>query len=176
MTVSLALNLRRAALCTTMAVAAAAGGCSNDGGPGLFATGALGDTKVAAAKPALDPACVALSAQINKLNQDGTVGRLEKAADGKTPDVTVKRASLATQAQLNKANADFIAKCSPNVPKTAMAVPAAPVAAAPAPAPAKVAQAATAKVPAAVTAAKETGVTVVPPMVATDAPAAAPKN
>ena len=173
MTATLALHFRRAAFAATIAAAAAAGGCANDGGPGLFSTGALGDTKtVAAAKPAIDPACGTLAAQIDKLHQDGSVDRLEKAADGKTPDVKVKRASLATQAQLNKVNADFIAKCGPNLPKTAMATPATPV-------PAKVAQAATAKATAAVAAAapvdKNAGVTVVPPAVA-NAAVEAPKN
>ena len=177
MTVSLALHLRRAAFGATLAAAAAAGGCANDNGPGLFSTGALGDSKpVMAAKPAIDPACGTLASQIDKLNQDGTVGRLEKAADGKTADVTVKRASLATQAQLNKANADFIAKCGPNLPKTAMVAPATPV---PAAAQAKVAQAATAKATAAAAAAgpavKDPGVTVVPPAVAT-ATNSVPKN
>ena len=171
MTASLALHLRRAAFAATIAAAAAAGGCANDGGPGLFSTGALGDTKtMATAKAAVDPACGTLAAQIDKLHQDGSVDRLEKAADGKTSEVKVKRASLVTQAQLNKVNADFIAKCGPNLPKTAMAPPATPV-------PAKVAQ--TAKAAAAVAAAtpvaKDAGVTVVPSAVAT-ADTAVPKN
>ena len=158
MTVSLAQNIRHAALGATLLFATVAGGCSGDGSPGFFQTGALSEAPVAAtsAKTAADPVCVSMAAQIEKLRQDGSVGRLEKAADGKTPDVTVKRATLATQAQLNKANSDFIAKCGPSLPKPAMTAAVPPVApAAIKPAAAKVAQAA-AKV-------AEQGVTVAPP-------------
>lgn len=157
MTVSLALNVRHAALGLAFALATAAGGCSGDGGPGLFSTGALGEAPAGAqVKAAVDPACVSMAAQIDKLRQDGSVGRLEKAADGRTPDVTVKRATLVTQAQLNKANADFIAKCGPALPKTA-----ATAAATPAPAAAPGAKSA-AKVAQVVTRTADQGVTVAP--------------
>ena len=184
MTEILAHTMRRAALCSTMALAALAGGCANDGGGNFFSngfsTGALNDSvKPVAAKPAVDPVCVSMASNIEKLRQDGTVDRLEKAADGKTSDVKVKRASLVTQAQLNKANSDFIAKCGPNLPKSTVAAAApvaapaaAPVAAAAKPAAAKVAQAAVkAAAPAA-----DNGVTVVPPAAAATAVAAAPKQ
>jgi len=116
--ISLRLAFRRPALVAALAIAAVAGGCSSDSN--FFSTGSLSEpapvTKVAA-----DPACVTLAAQIDGLRQDGATDRLEKAAEGKTTTVTVQRASLAKQAQLNKANAEFVAKCAPNMPRTAAA-------------------------------------------------------
>ena len=75
----------------------------------------------------VDPACVALSNQIDGLRKEGSVERLEKVAAGKGDTVQVKRASVAKQAELNKANADFQAKCGPRIPQQAAAptVPAA---------------------------------------------------
>lgn len=116
------------------AIAALAAGCAADGS-GALSTASVAPEKVAAA-PKVDPACVSLATQIDSLRTEGTVERLEKAAAGKTSSVQVKRASLAKQAELNKANADFQAKCGPQMPKaqTAQAAPAAaqvaPVAAA----------------------------------------------
>jgi hypothetical protein len=98
------------------------GGCSNaDLG---LSTQSLGPDKVAAKT---DPACVSLASQINTLKGDGTIERLEKAADGKTTKVSVKRTALQKQAELNKAYADFQTRCGPNIPNqaTAQATPAA---------------------------------------------------
>jgi hypothetical protein len=106
-------------------VALAAGlmcGCSNaDLG---LSTQSLGPDKVAAKT---DPVCVSLASQINTLKGDGTIERLEKAADGKTTKVSVKRTALQKQAELNKAYADFQTRCGPNIPNqaTAQATPAA---------------------------------------------------
>jgi hypothetical protein len=164
------LNVRRAALSLSVVFAAAAGGCANDGGMGnLFSTGALGDAKPAVmeAKASADPVCVSMASQIDGLRKEGSVERLEKASDGKSAAVNVQRSALAKQAQLNKANADFIAKCGPNLPKTAML--AAPVAAA---TPVKpVAAVKTAAVAKSVAAANASGVTVVPPTATAAAPA-----
>lgn len=91
-------------------------GCASDGAFGTSAnmtTSAV--TPVAA--PKVDPACVTLAAQIDSLRQEGTIDRLQKASEGKTASVQVKRASLAKQAELNKANADFQAKCATITPK-----------------------------------------------------------
>jgi len=168
MTVSAAFTLRHAAVGAAMTVALVAGGCSGDNGAGFFSTGSLAEApQPVAAKPSVDPVCVTMAAQIDKLRQGGTIDRLEKVADGRTPDVTVKRASIATQAQLNRANADFIAKCGPAIPKSAVtaAVPAAPVAA-PIKAVVKTAQAAAAPkaaTPAAPSGAGTSGVTIAPP-------------
>jgi hypothetical protein len=118
MMISLRPAFRRPALIAALAIAAVAGGCAGDSN--IFSTGSLSEP-APATKVAADPACVTLAAQIDGLRQDGATDRLEKAAEGKTTTVTVQRASLAKQAQLNKANADFVAKCAPNVPKTATA-------------------------------------------------------
>ncbi len=64
------------------------------------------------AKAVVDPRCVALLAQIEQLKADGTVGRVEKAADGKTSSVRVKRAALGKVAELNQAYAAYQTECS----------------------------------------------------------------
>lgn len=112
-----------------LVLAAVAAGCASDSG-GLVSTSSVAPDKVAAAAPKIDPACVTLSSQIDSLRKEGAVERLEKAASGKTASVQVKRTSLAKQAELNKANADFQAKCGPSMPKaqTAQAAPQAAIA------------------------------------------------
>ena len=108
-----------------LALGLLAGGCASDGG-GLMSTSSVGADKVAAA-PKVDPVCVALSGQIDTLRKEGAVEGLEKASIGKSASVKVTRASLAKQAELNKANSEFQAKCGPIIPKpqTAQAAPAA---------------------------------------------------
>lgn len=104
----------------------AAGGCAVDGaGNPLTTSAVIAPEKTAAVK--IDPACATLTSQIETLRKEGAVERLEKAAEGKGSSVQVKRASLAKQAELNKANADFQAKCGPQTPKaqSAQAAPAA---------------------------------------------------
>lgn len=88
-------------------------GCAADGT--LLQTGSITDDTSAtavAAKPKVDPACVALVAKIDSLRQEGTPSRLEKVASGKTPTASVKREALARMSELDKANAEFQAKCS----------------------------------------------------------------
>jgi|LNFM01.1.fsa_nt_gb hypothetical protein len=97
-----------------------------------------------AAKPAVDPACTALAARIDGLRKDGVVQRAEAASKGKGATVNVKRASLSQLTELEKANAEFQAKCS-TVPRSAALPAPAAVGAAPV-AEAKVAAATTAKV------------------------------
>ncbi len=63
-------------------------------------------------KPAVDPACATLAAQIDELRRDGVVERAEAAAKGKSKTVSVKRESLGKLAQLEKVNAEFQVKCS----------------------------------------------------------------
>ena len=106
--------------------------CSSDGG--LISTGSVGspDASVASASMAkADSACVTLASQIDGLRKEGTAGRLEAAAAGTSATVPVLRASLKKQADLNKANADFQARCSkvPMAPTSAQA-PALPASAA----------------------------------------------
>jgi hypothetical protein len=118
------MTARRFATISLLSLAAMAGGCADNNN--LLSTASVApDKTVVAAK--VDPACVALSNQIDTLRAEGSVDRLEKAAAGKTSNVQVKRASLAKQAELNKANADFQTKCGPQIPKaqTAQAAPAA---------------------------------------------------
>lgn len=144
----------------TLLLTVALGGCSGDNG-NFFTTGALGDSKPATPVVApVSPACQSLAAQIDKLHQDGAVDRLDKvASEGTAGDVKIKRSTLQTQAQLNKANAEFIAKCGPALPKstTAAAAPATPAVPTPT---TKVAQAAAAKAAANTSA---SGVTIAPP-------------
>jgi len=97
-----------------LALAAVTAGCAD--GNNFLSTASVAPVKVAVA-PKIDPACVALSNQIDTLRSEGSVERLEKAAAGKTSSVQVKRTALAKQAELNKANADFQMKCGPLIPK-----------------------------------------------------------
>lgn len=102
-----------------------AAGCSSDGT--TLSTASVAPNQVAAA-PKIDPACMTLASQIETLRAEGTPERLEKAAEGKSASVQIKRASLVKQAELNKANADFQMKCGPKLPKaqTAAVVPGTP--------------------------------------------------
>ena len=146
-------------------------GCANEGSmASLFPTSAIGgssETVAAVMAPKIDPACTTLAGQIDGLRREGTIDRLEKVADGKGANVQVQRTALKKQAELNKANADFQAKCAPNMPKTAaMAAPAAAAAPVAAAAVAKVAPIAAKAVPVAAKAAAaagQVGVTVAAP-------------
>jgi outer membrane murein-binding lipoprotein Lpp len=62
-----------------------------------------------------DPVCASLASQINTLKGDGTIDKLEKAADGKGAKVSVKRTALQKQAELNKAYGQFQTRCGPPV-------------------------------------------------------------
>ncbi len=91
-----------------VAVAAAmTGGCANSG----FDLSTASIITPEATKA--DPACATLASQINTLKADGTIDRLEKAADGKGAKVSVKRTALQKQAELNKAYGEFQARCTP---------------------------------------------------------------
>lgn len=112
-------------------------GCANNGD---LSTAAITAENTAAAAPKVDPMCVTLAHQIETLRQDGAVEKLEKASTGKGAQVKVKRELLAKQAELNKANADYQTRCTPQLlrsQQSAQAVPqgaaaqAAPIAAAP---------------------------------------------
>jgi hypothetical protein len=128
---------RSAVLAALSAVSMFAAGCASD---------SAAPTTSSISEPAkVDPACVSLAAQIDQLSKEGTPDRLAAASSGKSATVPVKREALAKQAQLNKANADFRARCATITPRPqqqAAAVGAPPAAAA---APAAVASAPTAK-------------------------------
>ena len=171
MNIDLATNFRTAVLAASVAAATVVGGCTSESATGgMFSTGSIAAPSVEA-KSMPDPMCVTLSSQIDTLRKEGAVERLEKAADGKSSNVSVQRASLVKQAQLNKANADFITKCGPSLPKTAMnaAAPAAAAIAVAKPAAAasaiKTAAAAPAAKAVAAPKAQELGVTVATPVV-----------
>lgn len=96
---------------SVIALASLMSGCASEGSNGIFATGSVAPVAMAEA-PKADPACVTLAGQIEQLRKEGTIERLEKTAAGKTATVQVQRTAVAKQAELNKANADFQAKCS----------------------------------------------------------------
>jgi len=91
-------------------------GCSSDGsGVGSsLTTSALSNNPAGEVKaaPRVDPACIALTAKIDALRKEGVMERVEKAAEGKSTMVSVKRTSLAKLTELDKANAEFQARCS----------------------------------------------------------------
>jgi hypothetical protein len=96
-----------------LALIATLGGCAGDT-TGIMTSSV--DPKLApasgSANAKVDPACVSLRSQIDALRKDGVAERVEKASVGKNTTVTVKRESLAKMAELDRANAEFQAKCS----------------------------------------------------------------
>jgi hypothetical protein len=112
----------KTATAASLLLAVGLAGCSGDSGVGggLFQTGAV--TPVAApvaappAAPAVDPMCVSLNQQIETLRRDGVHTKVENAAAKK---YKLTAADIAKADQLNKANADFNAKCGPKLPSTA---------------------------------------------------------
>ncbi|MEO1720279.1 MAG: hypothetical protein AAFR23_08640 [Pseudomonadota bacterium] len=103
-----------------LSVAAISAGCSQN--PGLT-TASVAPKPVPTA--AFDPQCTTLRARIAEVEAEGTVGRVVKAADGKTRSVTIKRASLSKVGELNRLNADYRTRCSNPAIKTSTAVTAA---------------------------------------------------
>jgi hypothetical protein len=106
-------------------------GCSSGGSilPASLTTQSIGTTPTspqAAAVPKVDPACYSLAQRIEMLRKDGVTERLEKASTGKSTSVSVKRASLAQAAELDKANAEFQARCSTLGPRPVQATSALP--------------------------------------------------
>ena len=112
---------------TAMALAALAGaGCAQDG---TMTTQATPEKSITQSAAKTDPACATLASQIDTLRKEASIEGLEKAATGKSKSVDVRRSALAKQVELNKANADFQAKCGPAMPKAQTAQAAAPAAA-----------------------------------------------
>ncbi|MBY0559258.1 hypothetical protein [Hyphomicrobium sp.] len=87
-------------------------GCANSGFD--LSTASVTSPEKTAAKS--DPVCASLASQITTLKGDGTIERLEKAADGKGDKVSVKRAALQKQAELNKAYGEYQTRCGTGVP------------------------------------------------------------
>ena len=84
-----------------LAIGVLVSGCAQDG---TMTTGSL--------NAAPDPACVTLAAQIKTLQDQGVPEKVAKAAKKKHK---LNSSDLSKAAELNKANADFQAKCS-NMP------------------------------------------------------------
>jgi hypothetical protein len=87
-------------------------GCAMEGGDGLFTTGSLVSGQTAEAKT--DPACVTLASRIEALRKDGITDKIEKAAAKR---YKMTQSDLGKADQLNKANAEFQAKCSNVTPR-----------------------------------------------------------
>jgi hypothetical protein len=98
-------------------------GCANLEG---FGGGSEVTTSSVAPTPKIDPACVALTSQIDGLRKDGIADKLEKAAAKK---YKLTAADITKADQLNKANAEFQNKCSTLAPRSAGYQPSAPAAA-----------------------------------------------
>jgi hypothetical protein len=98
--------------CTGLTAALALAGCSGGSGENLLTTSSINQPQKVAAKPSVDPVCASLSNQINATRQEGTPARVNAVSTGKTRMVTIKRASLAKMAELDRLNNEFQAKCS----------------------------------------------------------------
>ncbi len=121
------LHTPTALLATAMLLAACAEGATNFGG----VSGGSSLTTSAVAEPTkTDPACTTLASQIDGLKKEGVA---DKVAQASIKKYTMKPADLVKADQLNKANAEFQAKCSlvnPTITQAeAPAVPPAAVAA-----------------------------------------------
>ena len=90
-----------------LAIGVLVSGCAQDG---TMTTGSL--------NAAPDPACVTLAAQIKTLQDQGVPEKVAKAAKKKHK---LNSSDLSKAAELNKANADFQAKCSNMPPKPSVA-------------------------------------------------------
>jgi mRNA-degrading endonuclease toxin of MazEF toxin-antitoxin module len=116
---------------TCFAAAALVSGCADTSS--LFGNSANLTTSsvTPASAPKLDPACSALTTQIDSLRKEGIAEKIEKASLKKYKMTT---AELVKADQLNKSNADFQTKCTSYKPTVASAAPinAATVKAAPA--------------------------------------------
>ena len=82
-------------------------GCAENGG--ILTTQSTAEPPQ---KVAFDPKCVTLMSEIEALRAEGTVAKVENAADGKTSTVVIKRAALAKVAELNRAQAQYQGLCS----------------------------------------------------------------
>lgn len=85
-------------------------GCSSDGS--LLGTPIT--TGSIQGQPAIDPACVSLTAEIDGLMKEGIVEKVEKAAASK---YRLTKADLINANRLNKANAEFQSRCALNPTK-----------------------------------------------------------
>lgn len=98
-------------------------GCAQDGtlAPSGINTASVEQHAPAAQTAKANPACVTLVSQIEALNKDGTADKVAKAAAKK---YKLKTTDVAKADELNKANAEFQAKCSDYPPNATVASPA----------------------------------------------------
>jgi hypothetical protein len=111
----------RSAPSAAILVAVLIAGCAQDGtlAPSGINTSSIEPPATQAAKS--NPACVTLVSQIEALNKDGTADKVAKAAAKK---YKLKAADLSKADELNRANAEFQAKCSNYPPSATAASPA----------------------------------------------------
>jgi hypothetical protein len=98
-------------------------GCANMEG---FGNSSMTTASVAP-QPKIDPACIVLASQIDTLRGEGVPDKIAKAATNK---YKMKSADLVKADQLNKANAEFQAKCSTLPPRPDQSASASPPASA----------------------------------------------
>jgi hypothetical protein len=120
------MTARSAHAIALVLLSVAAGGCAPDG---TLLTGSLNPSVVEPAQQAAakaDPMCVTLASQIEALNKEGIAAKVSKAAAKK---YKLKQGDLAKVDELNKAHAEFQAKCSkyPPAPVVAEQEPEKPV-------------------------------------------------
>ena len=98
-----------------------AAGCAQDGtlATNNLNTSSIEQQNAAAHAERTNPECVTLVSQIEALNKDGTADKVSKAALKK---YKMKTGDLAKADELNKAHAEFQAKCSNYPPSATVAV------------------------------------------------------
>lgn len=109
---------RHPAKLAAILIAALAAGCAQDGTLASLNTGSINPPDGSQQSAQANPVCLTLASQIAALNKDGISDKVEKAAAKK---YKMKSADLAKANELNKANAEFQAKCSSYPPPTTMA-------------------------------------------------------
>ena len=109
-------SVKTAMSAMTLASAMIIGGCANSGNS--LTTASLNQAGKQASAQTVNPACISLTAKIDNLRKEGTMDRLAKVAQGKGRATMVKRSALAKAAELDRANAEFQAKCSTIKPAT----------------------------------------------------------
>jgi len=121
------MKARSASAIATITACAMIMGCAQDGTmtTGALNTSTIGPQTADAPAAKADPVCLTLASQIEALKRGGVPEKVTKAAAKK---YKMKPADLAKADELNKANAEFRAKCSnyPPSPTVATAAPAAP--------------------------------------------------
>ena len=115
LTTGVRMMKRYMTMAAAIVLAGSVAGCANDGGllANTLTTASVPEQPKVAAGPKVDPQCFALMSKIEQMRKEGTPARIEKVATtGKGSTASVKRESLAKLTELDKANAEFQARCS----------------------------------------------------------------